>query len=590
MAKPSVALSGITTSLAILVGLALLACWPILLHGAPDLSWDGAAHAVWAQQFASQLWQGDWYPRWFANINAGYGGPSGFFYPPLTNYISALFWPLIATKTDAGWLSSGYSLVLALTLSGITAYCWLRSITFSRAALLGATIYVIAPYHLALDLYLRGASAELWIFVWLPLVLLSAEALLRGSRWSVPMAAIAYALAILSHPSTALCFAPVAVAYVMLLSPRKQRIRMTSVFAGGLLLGTGLDALYLLPALLDQHKASVARYTAGIADYRNNWILPSRGEIASGARYLLDRLRVRPAALPTGVAGYGFILLVTLSTVIAIGLLFLLVRRSETNDRIRRIASFYAFITLIAFFLMTSASAFLWKLAGFLKYLQFPSRLNVILVVCLAALTAFAVPYLLQARSRAAAFSLALLALTWLVIDAWGPRHVYSAWGGNSAKSNRHWVQKQLEPFDMMPRPAAEQVPKDPAEFDRFLEAHPPKAASIEVPVTGEAAGTAVVESWQPRRIQFRINSSQDAQLTVNYFYYEGWQGRIKGAKGTLTASPSPEGFIQLNIPRGDYELTLELPKDTAERAGGLLSLASLVLLAGLIAWTRSAA
>ena len=137
--------SSTAISLAILVGLALLTCWPILMHGAADLSWDGAAHAVWAQQFASQFWQGDLYPRWFANINAGYGGASGFFYPPLTNYASSLFWPLVATKENAGWLSSGFSLVLAFVSSGITAYFWLRSITGSRAALLGAVVYSACP-------------------------------------------------------------------------------------------------------------------------------------------------------------------------------------------------------------------------------------------------------------------------------------------------------------------------------------------------------------------------------------------------------------------------------------------------------------
>ncbi len=326
MAKPRDAVASITASLAILVGLGLVVCWPILVHGAPELSWDGAAHAVWAQQFASQLWQGEWYPRWFANVNAGYGGPSGFFYPPLTNYASSIFWPLEAARSNAGWLSSGYSLVLAFTLSGIAAYLWLRSLTDSRAALLGAVVYLIAPYHLAVDLYLRGASAELWVFVWLPLVLLSAEGLLRRSRWAVPIAAIIFALAILSHPSTAVCFAAVAVAYVIFLSPGRERIRLTSVFAGALLLGVGLDAVYLLPAVLDQHKASVARYTSGLADYRNNWALPWRGEISSGLHYLLARFAGRPATLPTGVAGYSFILLVTLSTMVAIALLFLLVR------------------------------------------------------------------------------------------------------------------------------------------------------------------------------------------------------------------------------------------------------------------------
>ena len=80
---------------ALLVGVCLLLCWRVLIHGIPDISHDGVYHAVWAEQFATQFWQGDWYPRWFSNINAGFGGPSGFFYPPLNNYVCSLFWPLL---------------------------------------------------------------------------------------------------------------------------------------------------------------------------------------------------------------------------------------------------------------------------------------------------------------------------------------------------------------------------------------------------------------------------------------------------------------------------------------------------------------
>ena len=153
---------------AVLIVVCLLVSWPVLIHGAPDLSHDGLDHARWAKQFATQFWQGDWYPRWFTNVNGGFGGPSGFFYPPLTNYVSALFWPFIAARDPGGWLAAGYAIAAGQVLSGITSYLWLRSIGGPGAALLGALIYVIAPYHLATDVYQRSASAESWVFVWFP--------------------------------------------------------------------------------------------------------------------------------------------------------------------------------------------------------------------------------------------------------------------------------------------------------------------------------------------------------------------------------------------------------------------------------------
>ncbi len=264
--------------LALLVALGLLLCAPVLIHGAPDLSHDGVYHAVWAKQFATQFWQGDFYPRWFSNINGGFGGPSGFFYPPINNYVASLFWPFMAARDPEGWLAAGYAMVLAEILSGIAAYLWLRSLTKPRAALLGAVAYVIAPYHLAIDLYQRCASAEFWIFVWLPLVLLSAEGLLRRSRWAVPGAALSYALAVLSHPTVALCFAPIAVAYVFCFSESKERLRSSGKFVALLLLGVSLDAVYLLPAMLDQDKAYISLQTiaGGWGDYHNRWLWQDR--------------------------------------------------------------------------------------------------------------------------------------------------------------------------------------------------------------------------------------------------------------------------------------------------------------------------
>ena len=534
---------------------------------------------MWARQFASQFWHGDCYPRWFMNVNAGYGGPSGFFYPPLTNYVSSLFWPFLQGRNNAGWLTSGYSLAVAFILSGITAYLWLRSLAGRTAAVIGALAYMIAPYHLATDVYIRGASAELWVFVWLPLVLLSAEGLFRRSWWASPGVALSYSLATLSHPSTALCFAPVALAYVILLSESKVRFRLSSTFAGALALGTTLDAVYLLPATFDQHKASVARYTSGATDYHRNWLLPSRGEILAALQYLTDKLAGRVTELRPGVAGYILILLVTLSTVAAVGALFVICRKYEAGSRMRRIALFYTTVTVITFFLTTKASALIWQATGFLKFLQFPSRLNVILAICLAVLAALAAPHALQARSRAITLPLALIALAWLAVDGWAPKHVYAVWGSNPAKSNQHWVQAQMEPLDMMARPANEDVPADGSEFDHFVATHPAKAVRLDASLTNHSSGTALVESWQPRRVLLHLDSSQASRLTINYFYYEGWQARVEGAKDIIPITPSPEGFMQLDVAPGSYELVVELPPDGAERAGKLISLLSLAVL-----------
>jgi hypothetical protein len=492
----------------------------------------------------------------------------------------------MAARDPNGWLVAGYSLVLAEVLSGITAYLWLRSLAKPGAALLGAAVYVIAPYHLAIDLYRRGASAEFWVFAWLPLVLLSAEGLLRRSRWAVPGAAVSYALAVLSHPTTSLCFAPILLAYVFFQSEQKKRVGTTAVLAAALLLGVGLDAAYLLPAMLDQNKASVSLYTSGQGDYHAAWLLDG-DKISQCGHDLYDKFTGKAIKIPSDILTYAWILVVTLSTLGAIGLLFVLSRWYERERRPRRLAGFYAGIAIISFFLMNKPSAFIWEMSRFLKFLQFPFRLNVMLVVCLAALAALAGPYLLQPRARVIALFLVLTAVGWLGADLWIPTRVFSAWRllPEQAEWSQQWMRIQLEPFDMWPSSATSDVHKTFAELDRFVETHPPKTAKLTAFSTGNSVGEARVESWQPRRVVLNIEAPRDSQLTLNHFYYAGWQARINSGATVLTASPSPDGLIQFDVPRGNYDIIIDLPRDGAERTGMVISQFSLALLAAVAIW-----
>ena len=131
------------------------------------------------------------------------------------------------------------------------------------------------------------------------------------------------------------------------------------------------------------------------------------------------------------------------------------------------------------------------------------------------------------------------------------------------------------------PRPGNLTALQDASAFDQFVATHPPQTAQLEALFPGQAAGTATVESWQPRRVVLRIEAPQASELTLNHFYYAGWQARIDGAGTNLAVSPSPEGLMQMQVPRGTYDVIVELPLGGAERAGIIISLLSLVLLVG---------
>lgn len=571
---------GLAMSMALLVAVSLLVSWPLLIHGAPDLSLDGPDHARWAKQFATQFWDGDLYPRWLTNVNGGYGGPSLFFYPPLASYVSSIFWPLAAARDPQGWQVAGYAIVLAQVLSGIAAYLWLRSLVTSPSALLGAIVYVIAPYHLATDVYQRSASMELWVFVWLPLVLLSADGLLRRHRWAFLSATVTFALAVFSHPTISAPFALIPAAYVFFFGEAKERLRATATITAALLLGIALSAVYLLPAMLDQDKVYVAIQMAGPGDYHYHWILGA-DDISIASRHLYAMLTGNSNHLPR-VTFRLRILEITLATLAAILALYLVIRRREKSPGLRRIALFYLGVTIFSFFLMNKASALLWDKTPFLKFIQYPLRFNVMLVFSVAVLAAVAGPYLRQRRAWPATLFLAVVVMNWLWVDGRSAAQGFSIWQAvapNRIERKQLIARTQIDFPSAWPRPGNLRALNDASAFDRLMADHPPQTAQLEALSSGQVTGAASVESWQPRRVVLRIDAPQASQLTLNHFYYAGWRGRIDGAGTNLAVVPSPDGFIRLQVPQGTYDLIVELQRDRAERVGTMISLLALALL-----------
>ena len=553
----------------ILIG--LLLSWPVILHGLPDLSNDGGDHARWAKQFSEQFWHGDLSPRWLMNANAGLGSPGYFFYPHVASYAAALFWPMAHSTDPHGWRISGYACVLGLVLSGITSFFWLRSLTADRYALLGAVLYIAAPYHLAINLYNRAAAAEFWIFVWIPLVMLSAHRVVQGNRWAFVSLCVSYALAVLTHPTVAMCFAAVPFAYVLLFAAPGQRIRAGIVTGLALALGIALAGFFLLPALLDQHKATVARQTVNSSDYHYWWLFSVNDEIArSGAA---------AAGVPVYLNFKVRILVITLSTVFYTLLLFATARSKEVT---RRLAWFFLGVSLVSLFFMLEISEIFWRTLPFMKFVQSPSRLNVMHAVSATAMTALALPYVVGHRLRIVLVSLAAIWCGWLAADIWAASRAFSAWRAvpaDKAALQRRGIEAQREYPAFWPIDApVQQIWAFPA-FDTFLAEHPPRAVTLNS--SDGNPGSVSLRSWAPRRILFAVDAPAPATLTLNHFYYEGWAAHVEGRNQSVPVIASkPGGLMRMQVPPGTYTLTVELPLQSTERTGLLISLGAVVALA----------
>ncbi|AVQ03797.1 hypothetical protein B7G68_19310 [Caulobacter segnis] len=212
-------------------------------------------NATWLLDFNNTLAQGHFPPRWLHGAWTGLGAPSFYYYPPLAFYVAAFVryafgtidYPLILA-----WAT--YLMVLG---SGLSMFAWLRTRTGDAWALIGALIYVAAPYHLV-SFYVRAAIGETAAYMTLPLFALCLERAAKSWNW-VPGLALSAAALVMSHLLIAMLvfisIAPAFAAYLLLDAPPEKRRGVFLRCAAGAALGLILSASYLGPAMLMQKMA-----------------------------------------------------------------------------------------------------------------------------------------------------------------------------------------------------------------------------------------------------------------------------------------------------------------------------------------------
>jgi len=229
-------------AMAAVVAVAGLLMLPTLIWGPAPI--DSAVYNyVWTKQFGEALGQGIVYPRWLPGSFQGLGSPTFYFYPPIAFYVSGLL-QLAGLTTLQAIAGAAF---LAMLASGLSMAAWLK---FKGANPYWALLYMAAPYHLT-DWYQRAALAEFMSFAWLPLIAIAIEA--QPRRWAMPLLAISFAGLFMTH-------LPMAVlAGVGLILPMIAfRCEHLAAYLLAGVLGLGLSAAYLLPALTLQHHVSIS--------------------------------------------------------------------------------------------------------------------------------------------------------------------------------------------------------------------------------------------------------------------------------------------------------------------------------------------
>jgi hypothetical protein len=504
---------------------------PVLVYGFPADSWDIRFHALWTRNFSDQLWAGELYPRWLFQINDGLGSPYFFYYSPLAYYLASLFQ---AFRTPTGIAQISLASITLLFLSGLACYRWLLGICGRTGALVGTCFYVIAPSHVFVDAYVRGDYPEFASYVWLPAILHGVELVRSRRAIGFVQITLSYAGLVLTHVVTGLVFSGVPFLYA--LGRFEQRSRALLVLLANVM-GLALASVYLLPALTTQSDVSMPwRHLTLVFDV---W-----------TPKLVLFINLLFVAYAMAVVGTGIVLWHLSS---------------------RKLGSFEYTLLLICAATMVSMTGLarpIWDLVPMSRAVQFAWRLNSVIDIGLAGLTAAVTAELSRRVGERRLLTAAVAAFSAMAVmaDVCAVRFgVFDfdpmLWSKRVAYSPDYGLFRPLTARNPLP---ADKLPLWGG--GAGLDAEVVPIAKI---VSADSAARVQVTRWRPRDIAFSIDATVPGTAVVAQLYYPGWQAVSATTGRALPTRPSDDrGLVAIDYGAGIDEVRLHLVRRPAERLG----------------------
>lgn len=520
----------------------------------------------WSVAFIEQIRSGEWYPRWLWSYPRNIGSPVFYFYGPLPFYGLALIKAVLPVLSPTQLLTVLHGLLYGF--SGLAFYIWARRHASAGASLVGACLYMGAPYHF-LDLELRNAIGEAMAFIFVPLIfryLLDRHT--RGRSWL--LASLFYAALITSHLPSALLTTPfmaLATAVVYKDQPMRGLVRLSATgLCGALLAGP-----YLLPALSLRDWLPSDAWLSEPNTLPETWLLPAGFFFRAGGLF------------------YGSILsVIALAALLQVGLfLWRRHRREETRSSRIAIAAWLGIAVCIVMF--SAPSIWLWTHVAPLRNVQFPFRLGVITDFLSVTLIALALDRLATlARATVNGIWLAAVFLVMFITSG-----LLSPPGLERVNARRMAVvnEKPLECCVQASEYWMGSVLHSQIFAKLKTRAAFQSAAAAFAALTPERTlgpEEALSERQAAGRLLIDAQLSQPTEVRIGQAYLPEWQMTADGAGEAISLRNDPEtGLILAMLPAGSHRFALFIPQTPAEWWGRWAGLAGLALLALMAVFGR---
>jgi hypothetical protein len=516
------------------------------------LQWDQM------KSFYNGLAAGEIYPRWEEDTNRGFGAPTTSYYPPGIYYVTSLCYAIARDWVRA--LLDAHLLMMIAAAAGL--YFYARQSMGRSAAVVAMAAYIFLPYHLA-DQYQRGALAELLGFVWMPLMLLFGERLMkaeqagddkgfkqRSTLLGIAGLAASYGAFLWSHPPTAYQFTLAFGVYVLMLSVIRREWKGLILVGVAMAIGLGLSAAYLISAAIEQnliHK----EFIAATWPYHKTYVFVHdlyNSDVHSGFFKLVDWIWI------TGTATIA---------VAAITLLWLKRRVLSSAPALKQRVLLWVTMGGLASFMMTKLSMPIGKLIPKIDIGVFTWRMLAITTLIVALLTGAFVQVAIEAARRGLRNErLMFRSIAALILIAGAGMSVFAV---ARPTSRMPVFEPEAEHLNWATLPSAA---PDPGEL-------PDDVPQAEL---AEDNGDVRVEEWKPQHRVIRAEVTDDDVLLVRTFNFPGWTARVDGQPSPINTSEELAD-MEVELHAGTHLVTLDFLDTPQRRACRLVTLGSTCLL-----------
>src|SRR3990167_7460265 len=447
-------------------------------------------------------------------------------------------------------------------------YVLIKEIWGKLAGLTAALFYTFLPYR-ALDIYVRGALAEAFSFVWLPFILWSFYKLnkLKAQRY-IFSSAVLLALLMITHNLVFLPFMlilPIYLLFLFLKIPEKKLFVVDCLIS--IVLALGLSAFFWIPAIFEKKFTLVDQLLlTNLADFRIhfvylqqlwNWTWGFGGSaagLADGISFKIGKLHI----------------IVSLATfMLALALLVKSKKLSKLSIVNYQLSIVFVLLFILSAFMTTFYSKFVWEIIKPLAYLQFPWRFLMFTGLFSSALTG-ALIYLLRVTIfRLLAFFLLMILLLLPNLKLFKPESYRFDLTDEIAtsKSTINWDVSKTS-FEYTPKGVG-------LTEDKFghsmINLNQYQISTQKIEVSPE---TAKIYNLEPSssKIKFGIDAFSRTTVKANVFSFPGWNLEIDG-KPMSFSDNNPFKLITFEVDAGAHDIVLEFKKTFIRSLADFVSL-----------------